>query len=212
LKKVYGGVRTSTGNLLYPGQPVGAEIAGPGGRSAWIGSIGGEPGMGLAFGETFMRFMVRPPMGADWSYKSFNFDTDPLKLVEVSKMIDANNPDLNSLKKRGAKIIHYHGWADALVNPQVSIDYYDAVWKKMGGAATADFYRLYMIPGMFHCAGGVGCDRADWFSPLVEWVEKGIGPAVIAGSRVQQGATVMTRPHCPYPQVARYKAGDVSKA
>jgi feruloyl esterase len=125
LKKVYGGVKNSRGQLLYPGQPVGAEVAPPGGRSGWVGSIGAEPGAGLAFGETFMRYMAtRPPFGADWSYGSFNFDTDPLKLKTISMMIDATNPDLRLLKKRGGKIIHYHGWADALVNPQVSVYYY----------------------------------------------------------------------------------------
>ncbi len=213
LKKVYGGVRTSKGKLLYPGQPLGAEIAPPNGRSAWIGSIGAEPGAGLAFGETFMRYMTRPPLGADWSYKSFNFDTDPAKLAAISKMIDATNPDLTRLKKRGGKIIQYHGWADALVNPQASVDYYESVLKKMGRRQTQEFYKLYMLPGVFHCAGGVGCDRADWFTPLVEWVEKGVAPAAIAGARVQQGTTVMTRPHCPYPQTAKYKgSGDIAKA
>jgi hypothetical protein len=213
LKKVYGGVRNSKNKLLYPGQPLGAEIAPPNARSAWIGSIGAEPGAGLAFGETFMRFMTRPPLGPEWSYKSFNFDTDPAKLAAISKLIDATNPDLNKLKKRGGKIIHYHGWADALVNAQVSVDYYESVLKKMGRQQTSEFYKLYLIPGMFHCAGGVGCDRADWFTPLVEWVEKGVAPGAISGARVQQGATVMTRPHCAYPEVAKYKGGgDTSKA
>jgi feruloyl esterase len=70
-----------------------------------------------------------------------------------------------------------------------------------------------MIPGMFHCAGGVGCDRVDWFTPLVDWVEKGVAPGALAGSRLEKGATVMTRPHCAYPEVAKYKgSGEISKA
>lgn len=218
LKKVYGGVRTSTGKLLYPGQPIGAEIAVPlpngQTRSGWIGSIGAEPGAGLAFGETFMRYMAHnPPLGPDWSYKSFNFDSDPQKLAAISAIIDAINPDLRVLKKRGGRIIQYHGWADALVNAQMSVDYYESVLKKMGEKQTKEFYRLYLVPGMFHCAGGVGCDRADWFTPLVEWVEKGVAPDAIIGSRVEKGETVRTRPMCAYPEVARYKgAGDRSKA
>ncbi len=218
LQKVYGGVRNAKGKLLYPGQPLGAEIAvpGPGGqaRSGWMGSIGGDGGMGLGFGETMMRFLAfEPQRGKDWSWKQFNFDTDPPQMTAFSKVIDATNSDLSKLKKRGGKIIHYHGWADALVNPQMSVDYYESVLKKMGAKATAPFYKLYMIPGMFHCAGGVGCDRADWFTPLVDWVEKGIAPNEIAGARVQQNTTVMTRPHCPYPQVAQYKgSGDLNNA
>lgn len=213
LQKVYGGVRNSKGALLYPGQPLGAEIA-TNGRSGWMGSIGGDGGIGLGFGESTMRFLAfEPQRGKEWSWKQFNFDTDPPLMAAFSKMIDAINSDLSKLKQRGGKIIQYHGWADALVNPQMSVDYYESVLKKMGKQATAQFYKLYMIPGMFHCAGGVGCDRADWFGPLVDWVEKGVAPAAIAGTRNHQGATVMTRPHCPYPQVAQYKeSGDSNKA
>jgi hypothetical protein len=213
LQKVYSGVRNAKGKLLYPGQPLGAEIA-SGGRSGWMGSIGGDGGMGLGFGETFMRFLAFDPQrGKTWDWKSFSFDTDPPQMTAFAKVIDATNPDLSKLKKRGGKIIHYHGWADALVNPQMSVDYYESVLKKMGQQPTKEFYKLYMIPGMFHCAGGVGCDRADWFSPLVEWVEKGVAPGTLAGSRVVNGATVLTRPHCAYPQVPKYKgSGESSKA
>jgi feruloyl esterase len=169
LKKVYDGVRNSKGALLYPGQPPGAEIT-VNGRSGWMGSIGGDGGMGLGFGETFMRFLAfEPQRGKTWSWKQFNFDTDPPQMTAFSKVIDATNPDLSKLKRRGGKIIHYHGWADALVNPQMSVNYYESVLKKMGAKATAQFYKLYMIPGMFHCllrprrlvyvAGGLGRER-----------------------------------------------------
>lgn len=214
LKKVYGGVRNSAGQVIYPGQPIGAEIAPPGGRSGWTNSIGGEPGIGLAFGETFMRFMAtNPPLGPDWSYKSFNFDSDPPRLKAIASIIDATNPDLSLFWRRHGKVIHYHGWADALVNPQASINYYDAVVRKMGGEQTREFYRLYLVPGMFHCLGGVGCDQADWFGPLVDWVEKGIAPGALTSSRVEKNETVRTHPLCVYPEVARYNGkGDIKRA
>jgi feruloyl esterase len=218
LRKVYDGVRNSQGKLLYPGQPPGAEIAAPGmggqARSGWIGSIGGDGGMGLLYGETFMRFLAfEPQRGRAWTWRQFDFDKDPPLLAAFAKVIDATDPDLSKLKQRGGKIIHYHGWADALVNPQPSIDYYEAVRKKLGVKQTNEFYRLYMVPGMFHCRGGVGCDDVDWFTPLVDWVEKGVAPGAIEGRRRVNNATVMTRPHCPYPLVAKYKGvGDTNKA
>ena len=154
LQKVYGGVRDSKGKLLYPGQPLGAEVA-VNNRSGWMGSIGGDGGAGVTFGETAMRFMAFDPQrGKAWSWKQFDFDKDPPQLAAFSKMIDATNPDLSRLKKRGGKIIQYHGWADALVNPNMSVDYYESVLKKMGQKQTKEFYKLYMIPGMFHCRGG----------------------------------------------------------
>jgi feruloyl esterase len=213
LRKVYGGVRNSKGKLLYPGQPLGAEIA-VNGRSGWVGSIGGDGGAGATFGETAMRFMAfEPQRGKAWTWKQFDFDKDPPQIAAFSKLIDATDPDLSRLKKRGGKIIHYHGWADALVNPNMSVEYYESVLKKMGRQQTQQFYKLYMIPGMFHCRGGIGCDQADWFTPLVEWVEKGVAPGALAGSRVASGATVMTRPLCTYPEIAKYKgSGDINRA
>jgi feruloyl esterase len=219
LKKVYDGLRNSKGAQLYPGQPLGAEIAGTGfgpgpARSGWQGSIGGDGGNGVIYGETFMRFLAfEPQRGKTWTWKQFNFDSDPPLMAAFDKVINATSPDLAKLKQRGGKIIHYHGWAGALVNPQMSVEYYESVLKKMGAKQTQQFYKLYMIPGMFHCRGGVGCDEADWFTPLVEWVEKGTAPNVINGARLQQGATVLTRPHCPYPQVTRYTgSGDINQA
>ncbi len=218
LWKVYDGVRNSKGRLLYPGQPLGAEIAGVGfggmTPSGWIGSIGGDGGMSLLFGETSMRFLAFDPQrGRDWSWKQFNFDTDPPRMAAFARVIEADNPDLSKLDKRGGRIIHYHGWADALVNPQVSVDYYESVLRKMGKNRAAGFYRLYMIPGMFHCAGGVGCEQTDWLTPLVNWVEKGVAPGILTGARIEKGVTVRTRPLCVYPEVPRYKGqGDVARA
>ena len=75
-------------------------------------------------------------------------------------------------------------------------------------------YRLFMVPGMFHCAGGRGVNRVDAFPDLVEWVETGAAPDRLLGERVDRdGEVLMTRPVCPYPAAARYTgAGDVAAA
>ena len=135
----------------------------------------------------------------------FNFDTDPPRTVRNGSLVNAQNPDLSPLKKRGGKIVHYSGWADQQVNPLPGIEYYETVSKQMGDAATRDFYRLFMVPGMFHCSGGPGCNTADWLTAVMDWVEKGVAPEQIAGSHVEGGKTTRTRPLCPYPQVAHYK-------
>jgi feruloyl esterase len=62
-----------------------------------------------------------------------------------------------------------------------------------------------MVPGMFHCSGGVGCSTVDWLTPMVEWVEKGVAPEALTGAHVESGETRRTRPICPYPQVAKFK-------
>lgn len=123
----------------------------------------------------------------------------------MSSKCDAYEPNLLPLKLRGGKVIQYHGFADPLVSPFASIEYYESVLNYIGDKATKEFYKLYMIPGLFHCSGGVGCsDDNAMFGALVKWVEKGVEPKSITGSRIADGKVVRTRPMCPYPSVARY--------
>ena len=70
----------------------------------------------------------------------------------------------------------YHGWNDQLIQPYNSIDYFTSVQKKMGARETDDFARLFMAPGMQHCAGGVGSEHFDAVTALEQWVEKGRSP------------------------------------
>ena len=62
-----------------------------------------------------------------------------------------------------------------------------------------------MVPGMFHCGGGVGTSTFDVGTPLIQWVESNKAPDGITASRVVGGKVVRTRPLCAYPEVARYK-------
>jgi feruloyl esterase len=64
--------------------------------------------------------------------------------------------------------------------------------------------RLFLVPGMFHCRGGIGVDRIDALTPLLNWVEGGTAPERILGTRMEGGKVVRARPLCPYPQTARY--------
>jgi feruloyl esterase len=97
----------------------------------------------------------------------------------------------------------YFGWADPALNPLMGIDYYEGVQNRFG-ASTAEFFKLYMVPGMLHCRGGSGPSVFDGFTPLVDWVEKGKAPAELIASQ-SPGAPPRTRPLCQYPEVARYK-------
>lgn len=70
-----------------------------------------------------------------------------------------------------------------------------------------------VVPGMVHCRGGVGPDRFDALTAVIDWVENGVAPSSLTATRVEQGQVTRTRPLCPYPQVARHRgAGSVDDA
>ena len=207
LAKIYGGPHNSKGTRLFPGEPVGSE-------PVWPDNLIGPIKTVLPRSESQMKLaMLEPPPGPAWSYTMFDFDKDPPRVTHAAAELNPRNPDLAPLKKRGGKIVHYSGWADQQVNPFPGIDYYETVSKRLGGAATRDFYRLFMVPGMFHCSGGPGCNTVDWLAAVMDWVEKGIAPEQLTGAHVENGKTTRTRPVCPYPQVARHKgAGSIDDA
>ena len=208
LAAIYGGP-VASGKQLFPGQPLGAEAGG--GWRNWIISDQG-PTIGFRFSETFFKYLAFTPDEPDFDWRSFDFDEDPQR-VTIRELLDAMDPDLSAFQASGGKMISHFGWADTALNPMMTVDYYEEVRATLGPSETAEFYRLFMVPGMFHCSGGLGTDRFDLMTPLVNWVEGGAAPAAIPAERVEEGVVTRTRPLCPYPQVARYSgSGSIDDA
>ena len=199
LEAIYGGPLRN-GTPFFPGQPVGAEAGN--GWNRWIVSEGGRS-LGLIFADTFFKYLAFTPDDPEYDWRTFDFDTDPDR-VTIREMLDATDPDLSAFHAGGGKMITHFGWADTALNPMMGVNYYEDVRATMGATTAADFYRLFMVPGMFHCRGGLGTDRFDALTPLVNWVEGGTAPDQIPAARVDNGEVTRTRPLCPYPQVATY--------
>ncbi len=216
LATVYADVEAG-GETIFPGWPLGAEPAPPSGpnRSSgwnrWVVSGNGRP-RHQVFGETFMRFLAFRPDEPDFDWRTFDFDKDPQRTQFIRSIIDAVNPDLSGFRDSGGKMLLYFGWADMALNPMMGVNYYEDVLETIG-PETPEFFRLYVVPGMFHCRGGLGVDQFDAFTRLVNWVEGGETPERIDAARVIDSQVEMTRPLCPYPQIARYKgSGDTNDA
>src|SRR5690606_35496314 len=90
-------------------------------------------------------------------------------------VVNATSTDVTAFASRGGKLIFLHGMADGIFAPQDSIDYVEAL-KHAHGAGADEFTRLYLIPGMGHCAGGPATDSFDALGALTRWVEDGTAP------------------------------------
>ena len=211
MAKVYGGP-VSSGRPLFPGFMPGSEavmpgLFGGGTGSGWMNVIvPAKPDAKPAdfnLAENAMRYLVHTPPRPDYDYTTFDFDKDAVLLEAWGKLANANNPDLSKFRRRGGKVLMTYGWADAVLQPLMGVNYYERAIST-NGPDTRDFFRLFMVPGMAHCAGGIGPDRHDAMTALINWVEKGKAPDAIVASKVTDGKVVRTRPLCAYPQVARY--------
>jgi hypothetical protein len=211
IAKVYSGP-ISNGKQFFPGYMPGSEavttgLFGGGSGSGWMRVIVAAPPdakpADFNLAEGAIKYLAHKPPQPDYDYKTFDFDHDLHMLDDWSKLADAKDPDLAKFRKRGGKLIMTYGWADSILQPMMGVHYYEQALAK-NGADTPEFFRLFMIPGMAHCAGGVGPDRNDTVTAIIDWVEKGQAPASIVASRVVDGNVARSRPLCPYPQVARY--------
>ncbi len=194
VKWLYGPSSTRKGLKLYPGPAYGAPPTTP--LPGLDPRHPGDPAIALMLQTT----------APDWTVATFDPDKQiPALQQQFSGDMDSMSPDLTAFKAHGGKLILYHGWADQLLSPYNTIDYYDSVNQKMGGAQTQEFSRLYMVPGMMHCAGGPGPDQFDAVDAVAKWVEHGQAPAELIASHRTAGKVDRTRPLCVYPQVAKYK-------
>jgi tannase/feruloyl esterase len=236
---IYGGtINPANGHVIFPGSVKGSENATLFGWNDLESPP--EPQFDSLFKWVF---------GLAWQWQSFDYDSNMSEVDQVlAADLNANNTDLSTFEKSGGKLLMYQGWADPLVAPQDPIDYYLRVAARFGqmntpGQQTATFaklqkfYRLFMVPGMNHCAGGPGPNafgnlvsgavvappppvndaQHNALIALQHWVENGVAPDQLIATKYNQDqpslGITMQRPLCPYPQTAHYKgSGDTNDA
>jgi feruloyl esterase len=205
-KAVYDGPRDSAGVRLHPGgMMLGSE-------AAW----GGEDTWSLPQGA--LRYLEFAEQRPDFDYHDFDWDKDPDKVraqvAAYDPVAPGSAPDLSAFHARGGRLILYHGWADQGVSPLGTLDYYSQVAAKIGGmSAMREWFRLFMVPGMFHCRGGDAPNTFDFMPAIQSWVEQGTAPDGVIATQKKGDQVVRTRPLVAYPETAAYDGkGDVNVA
>ncbi len=193
VQRAYSPVKNKKGDVIYPGYAKGSE-------AGWTALIGNGPEPVSVPMGTYRYVLYGDPK---WDWRNFDLERDVAAVDEKYGYINAVNPDLSAFKNRGGKLIMYHGWNDAGISPNNSVNYYESVQKKMGGKQD-NWYRLYMVPGMGHCGGGNAPNQFNMMGALERWRESSKAPDQILAERVNNNKVDMTRPLCPFPQVAVY--------
>lgn len=221
LRKMYAGAhRSDTGESIYPGWPVGSEwIEGAGGwQIYWANPQKPDEPQRVDY---FRRWAFHDPA---WNWWAFDWakgvDTARTRL---GPLVDAVGSDLSTFRRHGGKLILYQGSADPVVSASDTVAYYDRLAGRNPDASA--FVRLFMVPGMAHCAGGPGAtsfnsgDDADHNIGLAlrRWVEAGKAPdrivAVKYRARTPDSGIAMSRPLCAWPKLPAYKGnGDTNDA
>ncbi|HSC96691.1 MAG TPA: tannase/feruloyl esterase family alpha/beta hydrolase [Burkholderiales bacterium] len=196
VRKIWDGpTGAKTGNRLWFGLEPGASFAGLAGTIAF------------PIASTHLAYWVNQDPAFDWrSVTEAGFEEQfRTSFRKFNEVIGTDEDNLQEFRKRGGKVLMWHGEADQLIFPRGTVNYYERVVTGSGGLKHVDdFMRLFLAPGVAHCAGGVGPNPVGTLEAVVDWVENGIAPERLMAARQLPGGGVRTRPLCAYPNTAMW--------
>ncbi|CAK5272440.1 unnamed protein product [Mycena citricolor] len=200
LRKIYSPLY-SDGKLIYPRFDPGAELTYR--QFIWGGQFPEYP-------RDWLQYVVL-------NHTTFDFSKYGPKQGKRIEAINAGgiatfSGDLAAFRDRGGKFLTYHGRMDGLIASGNSKRMYDLVSATLSMPSLDSFYRLFLVPGLAHCTGGIGSPNFGQRSydvthgvnasshnlllALVDWVENGKAPDEMIGTSYD-GQT--ERAHCRYP-------------
>jgi feruloyl esterase len=154
--------------------------------------------------------------GANFDPMKFDFDKDMDHFnAMLGPVLNANDPNLMPFKTKGGKMLMYFGSSDPLIPYEDAVHYYDRVIDRMGGLENVqDFFRFFVVPGLWHNNGGPGpCNIGqrisdasqssdiNVFNALIRWVEQGVAPEKIIGSTWDAPLRMPVYPYPKFPQL-----------
>lgn len=206
VRAIYDGPRDADGNVLHVGYPFGPEAVEANGWGSWLvgrenGAGPGIPSAAYGFGTGLARYFVY--QDADWTYEDYDFTTWDEDSKAIQATLNADDPDLDAFRARGGKLLMFHGWSDAALSANMTIDYVGSVYERDPSAK--EDVRLFLMPGLLHCFGGNGPMLVDWLGAMEQWQASGKPPSELeAGFVGGKGA----RKLCAWPKTATFTGGD----
>jgi feruloyl esterase len=220
VREFYQGPADPRGRLLYPGGvPYGSELGWsvfelpPSQNGGSVPTTASLDYFGLS--QPYLRYQLNRPgqLGPDpfqWQFTDQDFNS----MFPAANTFDAMDTNLSAFRRHGGKLIMWQGWADNGIPPSGTVDYYDTLTSRMGGAtATKQFARLFLFPSIYHCGNGYAAASVpDMILPMVQWVEQGTVPSQLPISYTVNGSS-FSRPVYPYPEIPKYNgSGDPNAA
>ncbi len=197
----YAGAPDENGDPLFAGLARGSEL-GWGLFNFSIGTDERMSGSGIYATQVLRYLAFDEDPGPSYSLDDFDYG-DPAARAELepmARLYNSDDPDMTTFRDRGGKLILYHGFADPLITPIETINYYTEAAELGGGIdATQEWFRLFMLPGVYHCRGGPGSDQVDWLTAIEQWVEQDTSPGRIVARKIEDGAVAQERILLPYP-------------
>lgn len=195
--------RALAGPLTESGHPVYVPFP----YDSSLDDTGGLPGLLIAGGN--------PPEGVSGAeMQSQDVDAEYIAAMATDESLGntATQYNITTFIVSEGKHIFYHGEGDPWFSSNDTARYFDRMAEANANVKPVeDYARLYLVPGMGHCAGGQQTvDSFDLLTPLIEWVESDAAPgAVVATGQSMPG---QSRPLCPWPEYAHFEGGDPALA
>ena len=176
--------------------------------------MGFEPRRGAVL--NFGAFLIRHTIVQRDDFDPYRFDARPYagRIMQLSQMFDATDPDLSRFAARGGKLILVHPSADNAAPLTMSAEYVGSVVEKMGRDATERMLRFYVPAGGSHNVGGTS--QVNALAMLEDWVLRGRTPPdapVAQNLAIDDGHFIRAMPACRFPGYPQYTGtGDPNQA
>ncbi|KAF3000291.1 hypothetical protein E8E13_008518 [Curvularia kusanoi] len=218
LKTIFSPFTYPNGKLIFPAMQPGSEVF------AVERLYAGAP---FSYSEDWFKYVV-------YSDPSWNASSFGISDVRAAAALNPGNirtypTNLRRFQKRGGKLLTYHGQQDNQITSFNTIRWYNDLKGSKSTAEMDDWVRFFRVSGMNHCSGGPGAwvlgqggnaaaagvpfeRHRNVLSAMVEWVERGVAPEYIEGTKFVNDTVTLgvdfARRHCKYPSRNTFVGGD----